>query len=181
MKKFTLNTFLVGLLFLKKMKCVCVSCTATKFIISATSIRHSTHSIHAHRPFSACAMHLLKRNHIKNINQQPALRAIEQKKKKDSDVWLYYSCALRMCCAHVAECVSTLVCECSLCLLFFFCCAWLKGGTVETPSWILHPVIFPSSARALSGEGGAVTSLPRTTAAAEGGHLLTEVSPQRSG
>lgn len=47
---------------------------------------------------------------------------------------------------------------------------------METPSWILHPVIFPSSARALSGEGGAVTSLPRTTAAAEGGHLLTEVS-----
>lgn len=50
---------------------------------------------------------------------------------------------------------------------------------METPSWILHPVIFPSSARALSREGGAVTSLPRTTTVAEGGHLLTKVSAKK--
>lgn len=120
-------------------------------------------------------MHLLKRNHIKNINQQPALHAIEQKKKRLRRLivlFLRSEDVLRTC---------GWVCVYASMWMFavspFFFCVWLKGGTVETPSWILHPVIFPSSARALSGEGGAVTSLPRTTAAAEGGHLLTtEVS-----
>lgn len=143
------------------------------FINRATFIRCSTHSIHAHRPFSVCALHFLER---KGIKYKPAASSSchRAKKKKDSDVWSYYPCAPRMCCAHAAECESALVCECLQCTLLFFR-VWLKGGTAETPSWILHPVIFPSSARALGGEGGAVTSLPRTTAA-EGGHLVTEVS-----
>lgn len=109
-------------------------------------------------PFSACAMHLLKRNHIKNINQQPALHAIEQK-KKDSDVWLYYSCALRMCCAHVAECVSTLACECSLCLLFFLRLikGWHCGDPLLDPPPCHFPLVSPCPQR-----GGRGCDLPPT-------------------
>lgn len=48
----------------------------------------------------------------------------------------------------------------------------IRGWHCSVPLGPVHPVIFPSSARALNGEGGSVTSLPRTTTG-EGGALIT--------
>lgn len=51
--------------------------------------------------------------------------------------------------------------------------AVIRGCHYSVPLRPLHPVIFPSSARALYWEGGSVTSLPRTTTS-EGGTRFTQ-------
>lgn len=51
--------------------------------------------------------------------------------------------------------------------------AVIRGWHCSVPFGPLHPVIFPSSSCALNGEGGSVTSLPRTTTV-EGGTRFTQ-------
>lgn len=84
------------------------------------------------------------------------------------------SSAVSMCSVHGAQWVPVWTCRvCAFCVHMWTMWLWLKGGTAKAPSGRLYPVIFPSSARALNGEGGSVTSLPRTL---KGGNLLTKVS-----
>lgn len=81
---------------------------------------------------------------------------------------------MSMCSVHAAQWVPVWTCRvCAFCVHMWTMWLWLKGGTAKAPSGSLYPVIFPSSARALNGEGGSVTSLPHTL---EGGNLLTKVS-----
>lgn len=84
------------------------------------------------------------------------------------------SSAVSVCSVHAAQWVPVWTCRvCAFCVHMWTMWLWLKGGTAKAPSGRLYPVIFPSSGCALNGEGGSVTSLPRTL---EGGTLLTKVA-----